>query len=195
MLDMAINGPSDIEIVYEILLQGYLFCGYPKAIESFFCLDGVLRNKKLSLHRKLPILMVSGDLASSRGMTLARKIHRDKFSKIHNKISALCPDLGYLMLAEGYGHILSRNGAELATRELAVISSLSASAAFRQLNSHIRGAMNIGCDRKEILEAILTGLPWVGATAVRNSLTIWSKVLEAPIPSIGILKKHISKSV
>ncbi|MEE8417309.1 MAG: hypothetical protein V3S06_01455, partial [candidate division Zixibacteria bacterium] len=39
ILDLAISGGADLGVAYEILLQGYLFCGYPAAIESFFCLE------------------------------------------------------------------------------------------------------------------------------------------------------------
>lgn len=177
MIKLAIVNEQDIVEIYEILLQGYLFCGYPKAIESFFCLEGALKDMDMILPPKTPIPMLTQEKARNRGEQLARKIHRAKFERIHNKINALCPDLGYLMLAEGYGHILCRKGVKLPIRELAVVSSLSASQAHRQLNSHIRGAMNVGCSKRSVLEAILTVMPWSGLRAVSNSLNVWSKIV------------------
>ena len=186
MLRVVIVNRKDVEVVYEVLLQGYLFCGYPRAIESFFCLENVLREKNIRLSRKMPILMVSSEKAMKRGKNLAKRINGSKFDKIYDKISALSPDLGYLMLVEGYGNILSRKTLDIKTRELAVVASLSASGANRQLNSHIRGALNVGCRALEIREAILSGQPWVGKKAILKSLMTWSKVTGLPATTEGI---------
>jgi 4-carboxymuconolactone decarboxylase len=110
------------------------------AIESFFCLNEVLNSRRKSFMDRLKSrpLVDSADLIS-RGDSLSRKIHKDKFPKIRNKIGDICPDLGYLMIAEGYGHVLSRDGLDLKSRELAVVASLISLKAHRQLHSHIRG--------------------------------------------------------
>jgi 4-carboxymuconolactone decarboxylase len=117
----------------------------------------------------------SADLIS-RGDSLSRKIHKDKFPKIRNKIGDICPDLGYLMIAEGYGHVLSRDGLDLKSRELAVVASLISLKAHRQLHSHIRGARNVGCHDLEIYEAIITGVIWVKPGKIRKAVKLWSEI-------------------
>jgi len=179
ILDLAITDGDDLKVAYELLLQGYLFCGYPAAIESFFCLEQTLKGKcGLDLSDISPLILESSAVLLERGTFTGREVHGDKFERINNKISALCPDLGYLMIAEGYGHVLSRKGLGIKTRELAVVSSLTASGAHRQLNSHIRGCRNVGCEDSEIYETIFTCLLWISPERVFESLELWSKITD-----------------
>jgi len=183
ILDLYIEDERDFIKAYEVLLQGYLFCGYPKAIESFFCMNEVLIGKRKLYTAKIKprYLVASGDLLK-RGETISKKVHKDNFKKIKKKISGLCPDLGYLMIAEGYGHVLSRGGLDLKTRELAIVASLTSLCAIRQLNSHIRGARNAGCDDREIYEAIVTGIAWIKPDKIENSIKLWSDITGREIP-------------
>jgi 4-carboxymuconolactone decarboxylase len=177
ILEVYITDYNRLRRAYEILLQGYLFCGYPKAIESFFCLNEALSGREdLSPRNFEPRPLADSELLLERGEALCREIHRDKFDKMRNKIGDFCPDLGYLMIAEGYGHILSREGVELKTRELAVVSSLTSLEARRQLHSHIRGARNVGCGDREVYEAIYTGLAWISPAKIKNSIILWREI-------------------
>jgi len=177
MLRLSISDLDDLVGVYELLLQGYLFCGYPRAIESFFCLAEALADRAdLDPGAFEPRPFDSSPDLLERGRETHRLVHGRNFEKMRNKISALCPDLGYLMIAEGYGHVLSRKELEIKARELAVVSSLSAIGSNRQLNSHIRGCRNVGCDDAEIYEAIYCGLPWLSAERVVDSLNVWSNI-------------------
>jgi 4-carboxymuconolactone decarboxylase len=176
MLEMALSDTKDIKPVYETLLQGYLFCGYPRAIESFFCLDEVLKQKGISLGRVKARPLDRSTVLMNQGRLTAQAVHGDKFRRIHNKISAISPDLGYLMIAEGYGHVLSRGGLDLRSRELAIISCLAGLGALRQLNSHIRGAMNTGCSSNQALEAIFLAYPWVGIEEILKAADVWEAI-------------------
>jgi 4-carboxymuconolactone decarboxylase len=187
LLDLAIDDQEDLVFVYEILLQGYLFCGYPRAIESLFCLDQVLSGKEgigTGLLASAP--EESSEALMKRGIITARKVHGDKFERIHNKISALSPDLGYLMLVEGYGRILSRPGLDIRTRELAVVASLATTRAPRQLGSHIRGCRNVGCGDSEIYESIFTCQLWAPDEHISEALGIWAEITGGTVEeSIG----------
>lgn len=177
LLDIAIRDSDDLTTVYEILLQGYLFCGYPRAIESFFCLDKVLAGKGgiVTSRNDMPA-EESSEVLMNRGISAARRVHGDNLEKIRNKISALSPDLGYLMLVEGYGRILSRSGLDIRTRELAVVASLTTAGAPRQLGSHIRGCRNVGCEDSEIYESIFTCQLWSPVVRISEALGIWSEI-------------------
>lgn len=183
VLSLAVGNRHDLRIVYEVLLQGYLFCGYPRAIESFFALqDTVSAQGRLETLDCTPRRLDSSEELMERGFDTAGMVHGGNFARIHNKISALCPDLGYLMVAEGYGHILSRPELDLKTRELAIVSSLTALRSHRQLNSHIRGCRNVGCEDAEIHEAIFTCLLWLPFESIRESLEVWSGITGREIP-------------
>jgi 4-carboxymuconolactone decarboxylase len=184
LLEMALADSSALNPIYETLLQGYLFCGYPRAIESFFCLEHALVNRGLSIDMIRAIPLESAKTLLERGKSTAKAVHKDKFERIHNKISAISPDLGYLMIAEGYGHILCRPGLDLQARELDVISCLTALGAGRQLNSHIRGALNAGCKANEAFEAILLCAPWLEAERVRAAADIWADITGGDVNSL-----------
>lgn len=185
ILELAVRETDDYRAVYEVLLQGYLFCGYPRAIESFFCLDDIAKKNRIAIPRTI-VSEPSSKVLSDKGLMTAGKVYRDNFNRINNKISALSPDLGYLMIIEGYGRILSRPGLEIGHRELAAVSSLSAMRAYRQLNSHIRGSINVGCHPREIFEAILCALPWLGAVSIEKSIALWSEIVGRPVPTEAI---------
>jgi len=185
ILRFAVDGKIDLVAIYETMLQGYLFCGYPRAIESFICLDNILQAGNSAMPGPGARMLDSSDTLMARGTKTAQFVHKDKFAKIHGRISAICPDLGYLMIAEGYGHILCRPELGLQERELAVLSSLTALEAHRQLNSHIRGALNVGCSNIQTLEAIITDIIWVEREKVRNAVEIWRKITGDAAPIIG----------
>ena len=177
MLMIVIDTQDDLVKAYELLLQGYLFCGYPIAIESFFCLGNAIKNNPDVSIKKISYKPLdSDDELLRRGDKCARKVHRDKWDLINNKISDFCPDLGYLMIVEGYGHIISRDGLDLINRELANVSSLTALGAHRQLHSHIRGARNVGCEDEQIYETIVTTGLWVSSSKVKRSVDILSDI-------------------
>jgi len=177
ILKIVIETQDDLTKAYEILLQGYLFCGYPIAIESFFCLGNAIKNKPdLNIREFAHKPLDAEDELLRRGDECARLVHRGKWDLINNKISDFCPDLGYLMIVEGYGHIISRDGLDIKDRELTNVSSLTALGALRQLNSHIRGARNVGCNEKEIYEAIITTGLWVPKAKIVRALDVLSSV-------------------
>lgn len=177
VLDLYIENEGDLIRAYEVLLQGYLFCGYPRAIESFFCMNEILGGKKnLDVSKIKPGILVDSDNLVKRGETLSRIVHKDKYDIIKRRIDELCPDLGYLMIAEGYGHVLYREGLNTRLRELAIVATLTSLDAGRQLNSHIRGARNVGCGDMEICEAIITGFVWIEPGKVEKSLKLWSDI-------------------
>lgn len=177
ILKLIVTGRSELRMVYEALLQGYLFCGYPRAIESFFCLGEATSSREDLDPGLFPARHFGkSDDLSERGMETHKAVHGKNSARMRNKISALCPDLAYLMITEGYGHVLSRPYLDMKTRELAIVSSISAIGSNRQLNSHIRGCRNVGCKDVEIYESIFTGLLWLPAGRVEESIGIWSDI-------------------
>ena len=75
-LDLKIT----IREIYEALLQGHLFCGYPKAIESFIILRETLAELNITRPRKpaLPYGQKRNSL-KARGLSLARRIYGRNF--------------------------------------------------------------------------------------------------------------------
>jgi 4-carboxymuconolactone decarboxylase len=163
--------------IYEVLLQGHLFCGYPRAIESFFCFTEVAGN----LNRIPP--KTGGEdpknieLFASRGRQLAERIYGKNLDLVLRNIRSHTPELAAGMINEGYGRIISRDGLDIIARELAIVAILTVSNMPRQLYSHIRGAANVGASRKQIKATIEQCRLFVSDEIIAGCLSIFEKSL------------------
>ena len=71
-------------------------------------------------------------------------------------LAATSPDLVRCLVEFPFGDIYPRPGLDLKTREMLTVAALTVIGyAQAELKEHIRGAMNVGCTRNEILEIIL----------------------------------------
>jgi len=173
-LDSSVK-PAEI---YEVLLQGYLFLGYPVAIESFFVFDEVLNPKPVTrdnLFDKTPVWDYHH--LKSLGARTAEKIYAEKFNPVFNNIWGLSPELASGMVIEGYGRIISRPGLNLIVRELAVVSALTVTDMPRQLYSHIKGSTNVGANPIQIRAAIEQCRYFVKPQIIDKALSIFFLLL------------------
>ncbi len=102
-----------------------------------------------------------------------------KFQEIHGPVAKatveslkdVAPDLGRFVTEFAFGDIYSRPGLDLKTRQLLTIASLTTLGnAPLQLKSHIKGALNVGCTKEEIVEALLQMAVYAGFPASMNAL-------------------------
>src|SRR5438105_12046399 len=132
----------DHAAVEEIILQSYLFAGFPRALNAARAWRAVSGRpapeddeeatpKDLAVWRK-------------RGKKTCAIIYGDHYEKLRNNIRALHPALDEWMIIDGYGKVLSRASVDLRTRELCVVAACAVSAQQRQLHSHLRGALHAG---------------------------------------------------
>ena len=138
--------------IYEIILQSYLFLGYPKAIEG-------LRLLKMQFPEFVPppadnIDSQSVRLWRKRGEALCRTTYDSNYGLLRERMKALSPDLDNWMVWEGYGKVLSRSGVPPAVRELCTCSALVVTGDSVQLHSHMRGAINAGASGRMLRETI-----------------------------------------
>ncbi|MFH2055839.1 MAG: hypothetical protein ABIJ61_07770 [bacterium] len=140
--------PKPLAVVdaYELLLQSYLFFGYPQAIEVMRVFAAACRKLGLTPGR-------NGDSPSLeemrlRGEARCREIYHPNFEKLHANMLAMSPELAEWMLVEGYGKVLSRPVPAKLEREIASITFLACSQHPVQLFSHVRGARNLGGDAR-----------------------------------------------
>lgn len=117
--------------LYELTLQGYLFLGFPAAIEAFGALDGVVRPAKKRPERSLPSRV-------KKGRQTCRRIYRDKYPALMQNLKQKSPELASWIIQEGYGKVLSRPGTTLRRRELFNVALLAASGFPKQLFAHLR---------------------------------------------------------
>ena len=133
----------------EVLLQGYLFVGYPAVLRA------------LAMWRRL----VGGPAAAvapaetredwaERGAQVCARIYGGAYERLRKNVAGLHPDLERWMVEEGYGKVLGRPGLDLKERELCVVALLAGLPASHQLHSHLRGALNAGAAPEEVDAAL-----------------------------------------
>jgi len=128
------------EAIDEVLLQSYLFAGFPRTINAFTVwreLSGVVAPAAdhMSDVARAPEWAASGERA-------CRTVYGPVYDALRDNIRALHPALDAWMVVDGYGKVLSRPTLDLARRELCIVAACAAAEQAPQLRSHLRGARN-----------------------------------------------------
>jgi 4-carboxymuconolactone decarboxylase len=135
----------------EVILQCYLFAGFPAALEGFVALREVCDTPAKG---RVRAARISPGLFVKRGEKLCRTVYGAKYAPLRQRSLELHPDLWSWMIVEGYGKVLSRPPLDPAQRELCIIACLVSTGWNRQLRSHVHGALNVGCSPESIIEAV-----------------------------------------
>ena len=151
---------NDIE---ELLLQTYLFAGFPRTINAFFTWQGwASRDGRERGERRVEA--GSAETLRERGESLCRLVYGDHYEPLRIRLERLHPEIAEWTLVEGYGKVLGRPGSPGPDmRELAAVGALIALDAGRQLAAHLRGALHVG-----VPGAVL-------ASAARRVASEWDK--------------------
>lgn len=93
-------------------------------------------------------------------------------------LASIAPDLRKLIIEFAYGDIYSRDGLVERDRQLVVISSIVTQGTLPQLRTHLKRGLAIGIEPKELVEAIMQLIPYVGFPKVQNALTVAKQLFE-----------------
>jgi 4-carboxymuconolactone decarboxylase len=154
IMSEAVEG-ADPLAVEEIILQSYLFAGFPRALNAARAWRTVSERPAPATDKEASV----EDLAlwKSRGEETCAVVYGDSYEKLRRNIRELHPALDEWMIVDGYGKVLARAGVDLRTRELCVVAACAVSGQQRQLHSHLHGAINAGSSAGEIA-AVLDAL-------------------------------------
>lgn len=95
------------------------------------------------------------------------------------KIKAISPAFAEVNVTFPFGNLYSRNVLDSKTRELITIGALTVLGyALPELEVHIKGALQLGVTREEVLEVILQMLAYIGFPAATNALFLAQKVFD-----------------
>lgn len=164
--------------LHEIVLQSYLFCGFPRMLEALFCLaemippDRYLERCGAGPSESLAYTHEEAMRFESDGRRLIKRIYADKYERLQEAVWKMSPEVFRLMLIEGYGKTLSRPKLDIITRELAVVASLTVDGRVRQLQAHLRGALNVGATVEQLQEALEALAPVSGNKNTQTALTL-----------------------
>jgi 4-carboxymuconolactone decarboxylase len=129
--------------LYEVVLQSYLFLGFPRMLIAAEHLQDIWPEE---IEPVEPEAITSEEAEDwfARGSQLYSRVYGDKDQLLKRKVVGMAPEVFRWMLIEGYGKVLSRPELRIAERELCIIAQLMMDDKERQLHSHLRGALNVG---------------------------------------------------
>ncbi|HET7815078.1 MAG TPA: carboxymuconolactone decarboxylase family protein [Candidatus Baltobacteraceae bacterium] len=114
-----------------------------------------------------------------RGEALLRKVDGDKIADhLIERYSDLAPDFTKYLVEFAFGEIYAREG-DLKQRELVAIASLATMGGCdAQLETHVHGAFNVGLSQAEVVEAVMTLIPYIGFPKALNAMSVVKRVVD-----------------
>ena len=150
----------------ELLLQTYLFAGFPRAV-----------NGMREWRRVHPtVAVVSGEAVTGAGEATCARVYGSMYDRLRENIRRLHPLLDDWMIDEGYGKVLSRPGLDLPRRELCIVAACAATNQDRQLHSHLHGARNAGASVAAVDATIESLSDLIGTDRLDIVSRLWAKV-------------------
>jgi 4-carboxymuconolactone decarboxylase len=166
--------------IEELLLQTYLFGGFPRALNAM--------REWRRIHAEPVVSDVESDVRSNGGdeqelatwraagaMTCA-VVYGAMYDRLRTNIRGLHPLLDDWMIVEGYGKVLSRPGLDLPRRELCIIAACAAADQERQLHAHLHGALNVGVPPSVIDRTIDALADLLDPSRVASITRLWGRV-------------------
>lgn len=175
MLEEALTvGRSFDDDIEEVLLQSYLFAGFPRALNA-------MREWRRASGRLAPVADAAATSSEAplwgvRGEATCATVYGSMYDGLRRNIKALHPALDAWMIVEGYGKVLSRPGLPLADRELCIVAACLAAGQERQLHSHLHGALHAGATPADVSGTIDAVAELSDESAVASARILWDKV-------------------
>ena len=165
---------ADPSKVDEVILQSYLFAGFPRtlnAARTWRAVSGVTAPST-----DADAELQNGSDWVERGEETCSIVYGESYEMLRENIRSLHPALDSWMITDGYGKVLSRPALDLRTRELCIVAACAASGQQRQLHSHLHGALNAGASISEVEGALDALAELVDADALARYRSLLSHV-------------------
>lgn len=162
------------EWIEEVILQSYLFAGFPRTLNA-------AREWRRVSGRDAPSSDDGERLDRAeewrrQGEATCAVVYGPFYARLRQNIRALHPALDAWMIVEGYGKVLSRPELDLARRELCIVAACAASRQDRQLHSHLHGALHAGASEAAISETLTAISTLVSAEDAARYRMLWARV-------------------
>ena len=171
---VAACGSVDPLWIEELILQSYIFAGFPRALTAareWRRISGTPppRDDEGSDYHH-------ADRWRERGEATCAIVYGDRYEALRMNVRGLHPALETWMIVEGYGKILARPALDLPRRELCIIAACAAARQDRQLHSHLHGALNAGVHPDDVEMAIDGIADILGEDDARRVRLLWARV-------------------
>ena len=115
----------------------------------------------------------------NKGLKNLEKIHPEASKALIESLKDIAPDLGRFVVEFAYGDVYERGGLDLKSRQIATVAALTAIGDTKpELKDHIKGALNVGCNRQEIIEVIIQMAVYAGFPRAINGINTAKEVFE-----------------
>jgi 4-carboxymuconolactone decarboxylase len=112
-----------------------------------------------------------------RGWERLMEVDAEGGERVIENLEGVAPDLGRYVVEFAFGEIYQRPVLDLRQRQLVTISALTTlGGAEPQLEVHINAGLNVGLTAREVVEAILHCIPYVGFPRVLNATFVAKRV-------------------
>ncbi len=167
-----------LEWVEELVLQSYLFVGFPRALNA-------AREWRRAAAVPAPTADEGEDLARvpawwTRGEITCEIVYGRMYEKLRQNVRELHPALDTWMIVEGYGKVLGRHGLDLARRELCIVATCAVTGQERQLHSHFHGARHAGASDEAIDAVLAVCGEHLDAAEFDRVQRLWGRVRGSP---------------
>lgn len=170
-----IAGSVSPEAADEVILQSYLFAGFPRTLNA-------ARMWRAASGVRAPL---ADESASTRhveewetdGEATCRIVYGASYELLRRNVRELHPALDAWMITDGYGKVLSRPALDLKRRELCVVAACAAAGQQRQLHSHLHGAINTGASTKEVAATLEALADLVGPREIKRYQALLARVV------------------
>lgn len=119
-----------------------------------------------------------------KGWEILKKIDPNAGERTKAGLNDISPDMVKYLMEFVFGEISARPGLDMKSREITAVAALTAiGTAPNQLKVHIKGALNCGCTKEEVVEVIMQTLVYAGfpaaLTGIRLAKEVFQEVEEA----------------
>ena len=171
----AASAAASVLQIEELVLQSYLFCGFPRALNA-------AREWRRIAPEPAPMTDEADDDSltpewRARGEQTCAAVYGRMYDKLRLNVRDLHPALDSWMVVDGYGKVLSRPGLDLKRRELCVVAACIAMDQDRQLHSHLHGSLSVGVEPDELYAAIDAIAELIGEERTRSVRLLLARVL------------------
>jgi len=159
------------EWIEELLLQTYLFAGFPRALNG-------MREWRRVAPRPAATSLPDVDTRQRRelGEETCARVYGSMYDRLRQNIRDLHPLLDEWMIIEGYGKVLSRPALDLGRRELCIVAACAVTAQDRQLQSHLHGARNVGVPESVVAEALQSLRDVMSDELFSRAMRMWDRI-------------------
>jgi 4-carboxymuconolactone decarboxylase len=173
-MQRAVREALNPDWVEELILQTYLFAGFPRALNA-------AREWRRVSGRAAPTADTGAvapnvDEWRQRGEATCALVYGDMYERLRDNVRRLHPALDAWMVIEGYGKVLSRQALDLRRRELCIVATCAALDQERQLHSHLHGALHAGATVTQIGSALELGGAALPDERRRRYEALWERV-------------------